>query len=224
MRTPIARKAQAEKGDDLGLRDGRYCAEHPRCFAVDSIEEIERAGVAAIAGDRRARVELVRSFLCSPPTVLIGVTAPISAGGADAQRRTMTRQRTQLLGRPGKRWHWSAALVAAVLTLGTTTLAVAQAPVAEPVPAAVKPLSAEELEKLVAPFALYPDDLVALILPASTVPIEVILAERYLEERKKDASKPVPTRFSDPVKSLLNYPIVRSNILGRVAKLICSAP
>ena len=74
--------------------------------------------------------------------------------------------------------------------------------------AAVRPLPAEELEKLVAPFALYPDDLVALILPASTVPIEVILADRYLAARKNDASKPVPDRLSDPVKSLLNYPDV----------------
>src|SRR5678815_1720687 len=100
------------------------------------------------------------------------------------------------------------ALVAAVLMLDTAPRAVAQAPVAGPLSAAVKPLAAEELEKLVASFALYPDDLVALILPASTVPIEVILADRYLAARKNDASKPVPDRLSDPVKSLLNYPDV----------------
>jgi hypothetical protein len=47
----------------------------------------------------------------------------------------------------------------------------------EPQPA-VPQLGQAELEKLLAPIALYPDDLVAQILTASTYPIEVVEAER----------------------------------------------
>src|SRR5215469_5311805 len=48
-----------------------------------------------------------------------------------------------------------------------------------PQPAAPQ-LGRGELEKLLAPIALYPDDLVAQILTASTYPIEVVEAERWL--------------------------------------------
>src|SRR6516165_6111344 len=41
-------------------------------------------------------------------------------------------------------------------------------------------LGQAELEKLLAPIALYPDDLVAQILTASTYPIEVVEAERWV--------------------------------------------
>jgi len=39
----------------------------------------------------------------------------------------------------------------------------------------------EDLDQMLAPIALYPDALIALILPASTVPSDVTLAARYLE-------------------------------------------
>ena len=48
-----------------------------------------------------------------------------------------------------------------------------------PQPAAPQ-LGQAELEKLLAPIALYPDDLVAQILTASTYPIEIVEAERWL--------------------------------------------
>src|SRR6516165_10695166 len=48
-----------------------------------------------------------------------------------------------------------------------------------PQPAAPQ-LGQAELEKLLAPIALYPDDLVAQILPASTYPIEVVQASRWV--------------------------------------------
>ena len=50
---------------------------------------------------------------------------------------------------------------------------------AQPPPAAQQ-LGQAELEKLLAPIALYPDDLVAQILPASTYPIEVVQASRWV--------------------------------------------
>ena len=38
------------------------------------------------------------------------------------------------------------------------------------------------------PIALYPDDLVAIVLPASTYPLQVVQAARFLEDRAKNSS------------------------------------
>ncbi|MCY4565271.1 MAG: DUF3300 domain-containing protein, partial [Gammaproteobacteria bacterium] len=51
---------------------------------------------------------------------------------------------------------------------------------------AVELLTDSELETLVAPVALYPDDLLAIVLPASTFPLQVVLAARFLEAREAD--------------------------------------
>jgi hypothetical protein len=84
--------------------------------------------------------------------------------------------------------------------------AVAQAPAASG--GAAPPPAADELEKLVGPIALYPDDLVGIILPASTNPLQIVQADRFLETRKKDPKAPVDEKWDDAVKSLLNYPEV----------------
>jgi Protein of unknown function (DUF3300) len=42
-------------------------------------------------------------------------------------------------------------------------------------------LSAQELQQLVAPIALYPDALVAQILAASTYPTEIVEADRWMQ-------------------------------------------
>lgn len=42
--------------------------------------------------------------------------------------------------------------------------------------------TAEELDDLLGPIALYPDDLVALILPAATQPTDIVLAARFLDD------------------------------------------
>jgi hypothetical protein len=70
------------------------------------------------------------------------------------------------------------------------------------------PRSAEELDKLVGPIALYPDDLVAIILPASTFPIEIVQADRFLDKRKSDPKLPINENWDDSVKALVNYPDV----------------
>ncbi len=44
---------------------------------------------------------------------------------------------------------------------------------------------AEELEALVAPIALYPDTLLALVLMASTYPLEVVQADRWVKDNSK---------------------------------------
>jgi hypothetical protein len=83
---------------------------------------------------------------------------------------------------------------------------VAQAPVAPTAAAAVP--SEQDLEALVGPIALYPDDLVAIILPASTNPLQIVQADRFLDKRKTDPKAPVDEKWDEAVKSLLTYPEV----------------
>ncbi|MEZ2354407.1 DUF3300 domain-containing protein [Caballeronia sp. RCC_10] len=64
------------------------------------------------------------------------------------------------------------------------------------------------MDTLVGSIALYPDDLIAIILPASTYPVEVVQADRFLERRKTQKDLPVNEAWQDPVKALLNYPEV----------------
>jgi hypothetical protein len=69
------------------------------------------------------------------------------------------------------------------------------------------PLSAADLQDLLAPIALYPDALIAIILPASTVPSDVVLGARYVE-RKGDPAAAAGQPWDDSVKSLVYYPDV----------------
>jgi hypothetical protein len=94
--------------------------------------------------------------------------------------------------------------MAALAALVFATQAFSQAPAAEG--ASMPPPPIAELEQLVAPIALYPDDLVAIILPAATNPLQVVQADRYLEKRKADPKLPVDESWDGAVKSLLNYP------------------
>lgn len=73
---------------------------------------------------------------------------------------------------------------------------------------AAPPLTAQELEKLVSPIALYPDDLIAIILPASTNPLQIVQADRFLKKRKDNPQLTLDDKWDDSVKSLLNYPDV----------------
>jgi hypothetical protein len=100
---------------------------------------------------------------------------------------------------------WAALLVATALVVPATH-AIAQAPAA---PAAAAPApAAAQIDELVGPIALYPDDLVAIILPAATNPLQLVQADRFLEKRKADPKLPVDEKWDDAVKSLLNYPDV----------------
>ncbi len=97
-------------------------------------------------------------------------------------------------------------LMAGIVMLALALNTVAQAPAAAG--GAAPPQSSEALDKLVGPIALYPDDLVAIILPASTNPLQLVQADRYLDKRKADPKLPVDDKWDDAVKSLLNYPDV----------------
>ncbi|MCW5549942.1 MAG: DUF3300 domain-containing protein, partial [Opitutaceae bacterium] len=86
--------------------------------------------------------------------------------------------------------------LAALLTAGTNAGAI---PPAE--------ADAAHLEKLVSPIALYPDALVALILPASTRPSDIVLAARFLERGGRPAVAATEI-WQDSVKALVHYPEV----------------
>jgi len=111
--------------------------------------------------------------------------------------------RTAATANPRSTW---LVLFAAIIVFVIAVNAGAQAPAAPS--GAAPPPSAEELDKLVGPIALYPDDLVAIILPASTNPLQLVQADRFLDKRKSDPKLPLDDRWDDPVKSLLNYPDV----------------
>jgi hypothetical protein len=74
--------------------------------------------------------------------------------------------------------------------------------------AVAQPIQEESLEKLIGSIALYPDDLIAIILPAATNPLQLVQADRFLEKRKVDSQLSVNEKWDDPIKSLLNYPEV----------------
>lgn len=69
---------------------------------------------------------------------------------------------------------------------------------------AAERLATEQLETLVAPIALYPDPLVALILPAATRPSDIVLASRYLESGG-DPNAVDQQPWEDSVKALVRY-------------------
>jgi hypothetical protein len=73
---------------------------------------------------------------------------------------------------------------------------------------AVQIASADQLADLVGPIALYPDDLVAIVLPASTYPLQVVQAARFLEDRQRDSSLQPDEDWDESVVALLNYPEV----------------
>jgi hypothetical protein len=110
------------------------------------------------------------------------------------------------------------ALAAALVANFPASSAFAQTPAPAPAAAAAAspdiPLTAEELEQLVARIALYPDDLVAIILPASTSPLQIVQADRYLAKRKADPKAPLDDKWDDAVKTLLNYPEVVTMMSG----------
>jgi hypothetical protein len=79
------------------------------------------------------------------------------------------------------------------------------------------PLSAEELQQLLAPIALYPDSLVAQILAAATFPDQVAAAASWLQQNSyltgATLMQAVDTQPWDPgVKALTQFPTVLGNL------------
>lgn len=97
--------------------------------------------------------------------------------------------------------------------------AMAQVPV--PAPAQAKTFSQEELDQMLAPIALYPDSLLAQIFMASTYPLEMVRAERWVKENASlqgDAlALALEQQSWDPsVKSLVNFPQVLTMMIEKL--------
>jgi hypothetical protein len=78
---------------------------------------------------------------------------------------------------------------------------------------AASQFTAEQLDQLLAPIALYPDPLLSQILMAATYPLEVVEADRWIQEPKNAtlkgeqlASAAAQQRWDPSVKSLVPFP------------------
>ena len=105
-----------------------------------------------------------------------------------------------------------------VLSVSLAAFGVAQSPALgqledtpAPPPSAPAQRSAAELEKLAAPIALYPDPLIAIMLPASAYPVEIVLAARFvadtnnlarLDDQPWDENVKAVARVPDAIKKM----------------------
>ncbi|QYK09066.1 DUF3300 domain-containing protein [Shewanella mangrovisoli] len=114
------------------------------------------------------------------------------------------------------RWKWLV-LSAALMTLPFT--APTQAEGVSVSQGSSASLSQAELEQMLAPIALYPDSLLSHILIASTYPLEVVQAQRWLEDNPKLSTDEVMSRTEDKdwdpsVKALMAFP----NVLEKMSE------
>jgi hypothetical protein len=69
-------------------------------------------------------------------------------------------------------------------------------------------VSTEDVRALVAPVALFPDPMLALVLQASTQPLQVVQANRFLAKRQKEPTLTPDQDWDSSILGLLNYPAV----------------
>src|SRR4029453_9570503 len=153
-----------------------------------------------------------------------GVSGPLASKSRGERQGTPRRGAVRLIDK--------IAAWVTVLLLVVPPLAPAQTPPpppAGPAPAApppgsaascraapqANPFTAEQLDQLTAPIALYPDQLVAQVLMAATYPLEVVQAARFIKDNaslKGDAlnEKLKQYDWDDAVKSLVTFPQVLS--------------
>jgi Protein of unknown function (DUF3300) len=87
----------------------------------------------------------------------------------------------------------------------------------DPAPVQSAQQTPEQLQQLVAPIALYPDELVAQILAASTYPTQVVVADRWIQDhpslKGQELGDEVNKQPWDPsVKALAQFPSVLANM------------
>ena len=76
-------------------------------------------------------------------------------------------------------------------------------------PAEAQPASGTAaLEELVGRIALYPDDLLSIVLPAATFPLQIVEADRWLAENKGNDEAMPKESWDESIKALINYPDV----------------
>ncbi len=82
---------------------------------------------------------------------------------------------------------------------------VVEAPSVPPPAPVVLLRSAADLDRMLGPIALYPDPLLAQLLPAATLPEQVVLADRYLREGG-DVNMVDAQPWDNSIKALARYP------------------
>lgn len=88
-----------------------------------------------------------------------------------------------------------------------------------PAPPAAAPavvlLSADQLDQLTAPVALYPDPLLAQLFPAATYPQDVMAAAQWLQSYPQPAEPAIAAQpWDDSIKALVHYPTVLQWMAG----------
>ena len=110
--------------------------------------------------------------------------------------------------------------------IGTNAQTSSQAPAqdasTQAAPEEYAPLTADELDALVAPIALYPDALVAQVLGAATFPYEIVDAGFWMKDNStltgEALAKAVDLQSWDPaVKALTQFPSVLENLAKNLA-------
>lgn len=170
------------------------------------IENLPDGSEAVIGVIDACSIEIDPIFSDGPvrtDAVFLGKTCQILGG------RGMMKP-TELTGRCAvpTAFSFAALLAATVAFTGIPANATTQTSTVYASAASTPRESPTQLETLVSRIALYPDDLVALVIPAATYPLQVVEAARWLEKRKKDSKLAVPENWDDSVKSLANYPEV----------------
>ena len=104
-----------------------------------------------------------------------------------------------------------------LLTLAASNCASAQEP-----PSGPAPESAEQVQALVAPIALYPDALVAQILSGSTFPDQIAVAQYWLQDHKNSNGQKLMQEVNKQtwdvsVKALTQFPSVLNNMARNLA-------
>ena len=89
--------------------------------------------------------------------------------------------------------------------LGLALAFAASLPAQDPAPSPAPARTPEQIDQLLGPIALYPDALIALILPASTASADIVLASRYFQAGS-DPADVENQPWDDSVRSLAHYP------------------
>jgi hypothetical protein len=106
----------------------------------------------------------------------------------------------------GIRFIMKKALYLVLVILGLAFAARAQDEVPPPMPG-TPTFTDAQLDQLLGPIALYPDPLMAVMLPAATLPTQIVMADRYINNGG-DPSQMDPQTFDQNVIALAHYPEV----------------
>jgi hypothetical protein len=124
------------------------------------------------------------------PKGVMGCTVPVDCPPTAVKITSMTRR--------------TVVAVALVVLLGMTLAAPAQTP-APPPGAQLVLMSSTDLDQLLGPVALYPDPLLSELLPAATLPAQIVLAERFMSQGNEPTQ--IDVQAWDPcIKAIAHYP------------------